>query len=162
MAKSCNCIIRSDEDMKRIKNEFDPHQLILYNVMWGRSINANESEYYVRVCSECERVIDGESWVKKHKVSQWIHLSRVPTIQDLRLDIRCSYSGCMSRGYEDHHWAPKSIFGAKEAEKWPIDPLCKAHHDMWHDAMTEGFHDESDYKLVYGKPVKRHARPSRR
>jgi len=160
--KECDCTARSDEEMKRIKNEYDPDQLAIYWVMWGRSINANDSEYYVRVCSECERKLKGESWVKKHKVAEWIHLSRVPTIQDLHIDVFCSYDGCGSRGHEYHHWAPKEIFGKKEAEKWPIDPLCKAHHDMWHDAMTIGFHDESDYKLVYGKPVRRHARPSLR
>lgn len=36
---------------------------------------------------------------------------------------------------EYNHWAPRFIFGA-DAERWPGDYLCKAHHDEWHARVT--------------------------
>ena len=45
----------------------------------------------------------------------------------------CSYNGCNAPGYEDHHWAMRSLFA--DADKWPMSPLCQPHHSLWHATM---------------------------
>lgn len=43
---------------------------------------------------------------------------------------------CGERKAERHHWAPKEIFGADEAERWPKDYLCVPCHLKWHDTIN--------------------------
>lgn len=50
-------------------------------------------------------------------------------------EIRCLVSGCNQRGAEQHHWAPRHLFG-DAADLWPRDYLCKQHHDEWHKRVT--------------------------
>lgn len=42
---------------------------------------------------------------------------------------------CGAEGAERHHWAPESIFGAGEANRWPTSYLCQRHHAEWHRLM---------------------------
>lgn len=44
----------------------------------------------------------------------------------------CGVKGCNRTDVEWHHWAPRSIF-KKEADNWPVTPLCVACHKRWHD-----------------------------
>lgn len=46
----------------------------------------------------------------------------------------CSVDRCAEPGTEDHHFAPKNVFGA-DADRWPIAPLCHEHHREWHERM---------------------------
>lgn len=46
----------------------------------------------------------------------------------------CCYDGCESREIEWHHFAPYNTFGA-EADRFPIQPLCRDHHRHWHQTM---------------------------
>lgn len=46
----------------------------------------------------------------------------------------CSVSGCADEGREFHHFAPRNTFG-REAEAWPVLPLCRPHHLDWHQRM---------------------------
>lgn len=45
--------------------------------------------------------------------------------------VKCSHRLCTENAAEDHHSAPRSIFG-KDADNWPLIPLCKQHHAVWH------------------------------
>ncbi len=52
----------------------------------------------------------------------------------------CARCGSME-GTELHHWAPVSIFGWSEAERWPKAWLCTDCHTRWHRMMrrAKGF-----------------------
>jgi hypothetical protein len=47
----------------------------------------------------------------------------------------CVVDGCDEPGMEHHHFAPVNTFGWREANRWPLLPLCKAHHRFWHLTM---------------------------
>jgi len=38
-------------------------------------------------------------------------------------------------GVQNHHWAPRIIFGFEDAESWPQAPLCQSCHSEWHQKM---------------------------
>ena len=46
----------------------------------------------------------------------------------------CCYDGCESTAVEWHHFAPYNTFG-EEANKFPVQPLCRDHHRYWHEKM---------------------------
>lgn len=41
---------------------------------------------------------------------------------------------CGARGTEEHHWAPRALFG-EEAYVWPTAWLCPACHTRWHQTI---------------------------
>lgn len=47
----------------------------------------------------------------------------------------CRFRGCDSKQVEMHHYAPKMVFGWR-ADDFGTQPLCKEHHDLWHDELT--------------------------
>lgn len=47
----------------------------------------------------------------------------------------CSVRGCERKPTEYHHFAPCNTFG-READDWPVMPLCREHHVDWHQRMT--------------------------
>lgn len=47
---------------------------------------------------------------------------------------RCGYLGCESTEVEWHHYAPYNTFG-READNYPVLPLCRQHHRHWHETM---------------------------
>lgn len=38
---------------------------------------------------------------------------------------------------EHHHYAPKEFFGVAEADAFGTVPLCKKHHDRWHQVIND-------------------------
>jgi hypothetical protein len=48
----------------------------------------------------------------------------------------CVVRGCTTVGYEYHHFAPRNVFGFREADRWPYLRLCKPHHTAWHQKMS--------------------------
>jgi hypothetical protein len=50
----------------------------------------------------------------------------------------CSYRGCSAPGVDMHHFAPWNTFG-RDADNWPVMPLCQSHHRAWHQQM-DGYH----------------------
>ena len=59
-------------------------------------------------------------------------IAALPVLMPVFYD-RCAV--CGARDVEDHHWAPRAIFGA-DAEKWPHDKLCSDCHKRWHLMVT--------------------------
>lgn len=53
---------------------------------------------------------------------------------DEKLDtLRCVVNGCTQTGFEMHHFAPRNIF--HDSDDWPYLPLCRMHHQHWHQMM---------------------------
>lgn len=46
----------------------------------------------------------------------------------------CVVEGCASHLIEWHHFAPRNTFG-RQADSWPVLPLCREHHVEWHQRM---------------------------
>lgn len=74
-------------------------------------------------------------------------IARLPTLADRNAETRghvCCYYGCESTRVEWHHFAPRNTFG-QEAHNYPIQPLCREHHQHWHRTM-DGYRwqDKSD------------------
>jgi len=65
----------------------------------------------------------------------YIDIDRLPVVSDNRGSGICSVWGCDNPAVENHHMAPRHIFG-DEADKWPGAPLCKYHHELWHSLVT--------------------------
>jgi hypothetical protein len=76
----------------------------------------------------------GGIWIPKETlVANGVDLSLVRVVEVLEAP-RCAR--CGARGAEEHHWAPRAIFGKESADDWPKDFLCKACHDEWHRRVT--------------------------
>ena len=98
----------------------------------------NGARNFVWRCLSCNRpapVKGSPLYIPKGTIE--LHLSQneiaaLPVLMPVFYD-RCAV--CGSRDVEDHHWAPRAIFG-EEAEKWPHDKLCGNCHDRWHLLVT--------------------------
>lgn len=58
-----------------------------------------------------------------------------PTRSHLGENGDCIVVDCYAIDVEFHHFAPKSVFGM-EANDWPVMPVCRDHHTIWHLAMN--------------------------
>jgi hypothetical protein len=80
-------------------------------------------------CSGCGRI---QSLSIPHE--RCGELERYPVVRDSSNEVACAV--CDQPGAELHHFAPKHIFGAAEAERWPLAYLCFEHHGEWHRRMN--------------------------
>jgi len=48
----------------------------------------------------------------------------------------CCYEGCGRTDTELHHFAPRHLF--EDAHNWPVMPLCREHHALWHKTTGTG------------------------
>lgn len=98
----------------------------------------NGSHHYSWHCNECDtRLMTSGAgcWVDNSTVESRLtpeQAALLPRVNPVFTQ-RCVV--CGDRATENHHWAPRGIFG-KECEKWPQDWLCKRHHDEWHQRVT--------------------------
>lgn len=98
---------------------------------------ANGSQNFTWECVSCGRkaptggpiYIDSDI-VRQHLTNE--EIKSLPIIMPPLVD-RCAH--CGQRATEEHHWAPRAIFGP-EADRWPTDRLCKTCHDLWHQMVT--------------------------
>jgi hypothetical protein len=100
-------------------------------------IVANGVEHFGWWCLECRGWVQSKSggiWIDKATLEDnGVDLSLAPVVD--RLDQpRCAR--CGARGAEEHHWAPRALFGKDEADRWPKDYLCKECHARWHRMVT--------------------------
>lgn len=54
-----------------------------------------------------------------------------------REPLRCCHKKCDRTDTENHHFAPRKIFG-DGADNWPVLPVCRFHHEHWHK-MVDSF-----------------------
>lgn len=88
-------------------------------------------------CEACD------GWTKDRRGRLWIPVAELEAagiaVDELPIatgpgpDVRCQR--CHARGAEQHHWAPRALFGDR-ADSWPKDWLCKPCHDEWHQIVT--------------------------
>ena len=104
----------------------------------GKIVFRNGSENYTWICSICSKPIEAGKYISKITARRYRNLPDIPVIADYRtnaVEPLCGYKGCKAENIEYHHWAPKELFGSKEADKWPTSPLCPHHHNLWHNKM---------------------------
>jgi hypothetical protein len=106
--------------------DFDPLDLAV-------RIAGNGSYQVVVVCSSCK--------TQSGPIAHWrldrmgVVISELPVVADYRGGLgRCSRRGCDREAVEDHHFAPRAVFG-DEADEWPRALLCVGHHSEWHERM---------------------------
>jgi len=109
----------------------------------GRIV-ANDVEHFGWWCLECRwwtTSKTGGIWIDKQKlIETGVDLTCVPVVERMGQP-RCAR--CGARGAEEHHWAPRALFGKDQAERWPKDFLCKPCHDELHRLVTP--------QLVFGR-----------
>jgi hypothetical protein len=102
-------------------------------------IHQKENGYdYAWVCQTCSTMapFGGPMWIPKDLVESRIAkelCESLPVIVHVPV-ARCVV--CGARGVEEHHWAPRAMFGLEVSRQWPTDWLCKEHHDLWHSIVT--------------------------
>lgn len=62
------------------------------------------------------------------------NIESLPVERDHRDGTTCERCGT-SEGVEEHHWAPKAIFGWDIANTWPTSFLCPGCHRLWHSTL---------------------------
>lgn len=115
------------------EESFSPEEYTLYRVQMrsGECHIATEP-----------RLPDGNTWQKwEDPRVQAIAGYHGYTLPD-EIPIRRSYEEgtcerCGASGTENHHSAPRAIFGNEEAEKWPQYDLCRDCHVKWHRTIRE-------------------------
>ena len=98
----------------------------------------NQAGWY---CLRCERwAVEGKPFLSHIEIDKILrpfnrHLEDLPILQDLSGAMPCIICGRPAQG---HHWAPQAYSEAFGAEwgQWPIAPLCKEHHMLWHRTVT--------------------------
>lgn len=109
-------------------------------------LSASHAEHYGWWCLVCKWWVNSKTggiWIAKELLQDnGVDLSLAPVVEIMSAP-RCAR--CGRRGAEEHHWAPRAIFGEAAAESWPKDYLCKRCHDEWHQTVTPqlvgGYHD---------------------
>lgn len=129
---------------------------------WGavEFIASNGAQHYRCGCMECDsevvawpdrvqealpgmsdcRVGDRYDLTKEFALSQGI-VKRVQS-PELQYAAAESFPGptcnvCGDPFVEAHHYAPKEFFGVAEADAFGTVPLCKKHHDRWHQVIND-------------------------
>lgn len=97
---------------------------------------AGNGAYQVRPwCDECGRWASG-SVPASILSAKGLYTTDLQVVADYRGSLgRCSRRGCDREAVEDHHFAPRAIFG-EDADDWPRALLCVDHHLEWHRRMA--------------------------
>lgn len=103
-----------------------------------RKIFRNLSEHFVYFCPYCNRevVIGGQRYIPHAAVTNRLtenEIKNLPIINPENVPV-CSH--CGSLGGDNHHWAPKEIFG-NDAGNWPQSCLCVKCHILWHNLISD-------------------------
>lgn len=102
-----------------------------------RRISASLAEHHGWWCLSCNHWTykrGGGFWISNEQLAEAGVDVTATRIMEIVSGHRCAR--CGSRGGEEHHWAPRAIFGPDVAESWPKDWLCKSCHDTWHKLVT--------------------------
>ena len=69
-------------------------------------------------------------------ISKWVEPAQAPqALADAFPGPTCNV--CGDPFVELHHYAPKEFFGVAEADAFGTVPLCKKHHDRWHQVIDD-------------------------
>ena len=109
-----------------------------------KQIASNGTKQIGWYCVQCERWEQPTRWLAHKDVTDCLRayqatIDNIPTVNDYR-DVPCVVCGQI--GTETHHWMPQKFNSHPDVEaEWPAwqslqAPLCKYHHDLWHDLVT--------------------------
>ena len=100
-------------------------------------INNSRSESFCWVCEVCGRQnpFNGPPWIDSDLIYGHLAKDQINNLPLLITPAHLRCAKCGQRGAEEHHWAPKAIFG-DDADKWPTDYLCVKCHNEWHEKMN--------------------------
>jgi hypothetical protein len=121
--------------------QLEPKQVaeILCNAYLVQKTNARGTTMYKVRCETCSKQLDSGI---PHRKAELLKRAgcRVATVRGAPPTSysRCSYRGCEDAGIDNHHFAPRNVFG-KIADNYPVMPLCREHHTYWHSRMN-GYH----------------------
>ena len=149
--------------MRGSRNDFPIHRCPHCNeYAWGvvEFIASNGAKHYRCGCMECDsevvawpdrvqealpgmsdsRVGDRYDLTKEFAlsvgISKYVKSAAVPeALEDAFLGPTCCV--CGDPFVEHHHYAPKEFFGLAEADAFGTVPLCKKHHDRWHQVIND-------------------------
>lgn len=95
------------------------------------------AEVFSWVCSTCEAFapFGGDIFIDSDKVFEKLTKTQIQELPVMMIPSYGRCARCGNRGTEEHHWAPKEIFGDK-ADSWPTDRLCLPCHIEWHEKMN--------------------------
>jgi len=107
-------------------------------------IGQNGGRHYTWVCSHCNThgcCSTGERgaspfFISHEKVLLKLSPEEIELLPVIMPDATNRCIKCGNREAELHHWAPKEMFGAEEAELWPKDYLCVKCHLEWHETIN--------------------------
>lgn len=95
-----------------------------------KTIMANGELAISLFCPTCNLRATKGPWISKAEYTQ-NEIGEMLIENDYRGTERCGYRGCDNTAVEQHHYAPRAMFG-DDCENWPIGPLCRIHHQTWH------------------------------
>lgn len=98
--------------------------------VWLLAIRSNGIRMACLRCLACGRRMSDRSAAKFDM--------DLPLEDDNRDRAPCERCGSTS-GTEEHHWAPKHLFGG-DAYNWPTAQLCPSCHREWHKIVTPNMH----------------------
>jgi len=90
-------------------------------------------------CPQCGRQNPfkaADFFIAKEKIEAHLDAATIAALPVIMPPFHTRCAVCGGRDVENHHWAPRAIFGKDEAERWPQDNLCKTCHDEWHQRVT--------------------------
>jgi hypothetical protein len=90
----------------------------------------NGSEQIRQQCQHCADVL-GRSFGRDRFTPE--QLANMPLVQDWSRS-RPPCVRCGTFGTEEHHWAPRALFG-EESDLWPTSWLCPGCHQRWHQTL---------------------------
>jgi len=106
-------------------------------------IDQNGSQKFTWICPQCSvkgcfftGKPDGPQFFISHDVIRTkLTQEQIDCLPVIMFDPQNRCARCGDRDCELHHWAPKEIFGPKEAEDWPKDYLCPGCHTQYHATL---------------------------
>jgi hypothetical protein len=99
-----------------------------------RQINSNGAKVVVERCPNCGANPNAGKPFLPLKDYDWESL---PLWEDKTIDAPpCSVRGCVNKGTEYHHYAPRHLF--EDADDWATGYLCAIHHRLWHERTNTG------------------------
>jgi hypothetical protein len=105
-----------------------------------RDITRSGSSVVYQVCEDSDvkhRLTKDGINVSHEQVRRWGFVVEELIAVNNRANVSCQVRNCNEYGVENHHWAPKEIFGKFNAEDWPTGDLCRKHHEEWHKKIAE-------------------------